>query len=464
MKLTEKMLKKNISAILLCSALILGSRSSTWGCDQIGNGKDGTGLFFGQNGLENSTFGDSDPIDMASGLFTGTRTDVTLPGPMPITYTRTFARGGTVGAEGTRYGRIGWTDNCHKCLTFGTEGAGYYRGDGVCIPILFNNVAAVQNSTTGVVATLGNTTQYPFYSLTYNGHGVLVVTDKSGNSEYYQMNGYNAVITKAVDRYGNEIDYSYYIYPATGYYAQLTSVSDPKSGRYLNFNYAPGTFALTSITDSFGRTVNYEYSTALSGGDYRFYTKVTLPPTPDCPSGTTESYQYDHDYNISDIIDGNGNDIVHNVFAPNINGDRVTQQTVNGVTGYLSYDDTNKEITFTDYNGNSTDYYNDGYENLVRTVVHTRGLHATIPSGTVYETDDYYGTRGDGPKTGPGPKGIAPDNCYKTEEIDPSGNTTNWQYDDFGDVLAKTPCTWSGQHSRAYRRNTGILDHDALHL
>jgi RHS repeat-associated protein len=281
-----------------------------------------------------------------------------------------------------------------------------------------------------------------------------VISDKSGNSEYYTLSGYFAYITKAIDRNGNELDYTHSMDSSGNMGIPVLSVADPKSGRYIAFTYDSSTAQLRSISDSAGRTITYAYTSESDGGDWKYLSSVTLPHTPDWPTGTTESYTYDSANNLATVIDGNSNLEVSNVYGvtgPNWN--RVLQQTAHGGTCTLAYDDTVStahKVTYTDYKGFVTEYTDDGNRNITKKVVHTTGLHSGVPSTTTYETDYTYGTgstlhvvgvpSGTTVETVDGPVNDSgqPNNCYKIEEKEPDGNGISWTYDQYGNVLTET--------------------------
>jgi len=311
---------------------------------------------------------------------------------------------------------------------------GYNRGDGVSIPLYYTN------NINGELVSASK--QQPYYTVKQdrNIRENFVLSDRFGNTEYYTTNNFNiAYITKAVDRNGNELDYTYD--SDSFYFGNLLKVEDPASGRYISFSYDPiGMGCITSITDSAGRTVEYGYDCSLWGGGAAL-NKVTLPGTPDSPEGTSETYGYvvRTGVDLYSITDGNGNVIVSNIYDPQGGGkpDRVIEQTVNGHTATLLFDDSQKLISWTDYNGNVTDYYDDGNRNILAQRVHTKGLHPGVPSTTIYETDYVYGT-GTGTDGPPPDTTLQPNNCYKTKETDPNGNGTSWTYDQYGNILTAT--------------------------
>jgi len=378
--------------------------------------------------------GVGDPVDVSLGEMVISRTCLNLPGPSPLIFTMTY--------DGSLLnGGSNWYDNCHQYLTFGTGAAGYWQGNGVCVPIYFGQ------DSSGNYTLPGTSKSRPFYVLTRDSvTGYYLLTDKLGNKKYFYPDDGPACLVKSVDRNGNELDYNYETY-SNGFKGNLLSVSDPVSGRFLSFSYDPTTNDLTSVQDSTGRTVTLTYTNeSTDGGVSMLLTGITLPATTLFPSGTTETYEYDSDFNLREALDAQGNAEFVNVFGNlrSYERDRITQQTVNGNTCSWSYNDTSNEVSFTNFNGVVTDYYNDANRNLLKTIVHTVGDHPSVASGTTYETDYSYGT-GSG-SDGPAPASFFPNNCYKTKEVDPNGNGTSWTYDQYGNVLTATKFFASGSN------------------
>ena len=452
-------MKKLMPAILVALILVVSISTRAYGDPdpQATCSTDGGPLDAPTNpNKKNTTDGGSDPINMATGAFTFTRTDLTLPGPMPITFTRTYTT--AVNGYGNYMGQ-NWDDNCHRKLYFGSAAFGYCRGDGVCVQLFPDAYDSSGHHPTHAV-----TKQQPYFTLTTDDEVHFVISDKFGNKDYFTtQNIAYANVTKSVDRNGNELDYTYPVY-STGYWGPLATISDPKSNRSLSFSYNDRN-NITSITDSAGRTVTYDYSNETNGGFYRFLSQVTYPSTAEYPDGITEKYGYEDEHNgvenITTITDGKNHVVVTNEYgALTSRGvERVVKQTYNGVIGNLSYDDENKIVSFTNYNGNTTDYYSDGNGNIIKKVVHAPAtpLHSNETASMTFTTIYEYGNSsplapadagggGGSPSgggvhlSGEGPAHAAsiPNNCYKTKEIDPNGNGTMWTYDDLGNVLTVT--------------------------
>jgi RHS repeat-associated protein len=137
---------------------------------------------------------------------------------------------------------------------------------------------------------------------------------------------------------------------------KLERVTEPLSGRYLQFNYLDG--VLQSVTDSAGRQVSYAYD---GNGDLAVVTDVL---------GNTWSYSYNNDHQITAV------------YAPGIppevlltiaydDQDRAYEQH-NGAGNQLTHIDFNPDgsSTSTDASGNSTNHTPDCRGVITRTDTH----------------------------------------------------------------------------------------------
>ncbi len=347
---------------------------------------------------------DNDPISLATGAMTVAMTDLVIPGPLPIKFTRYYS------SKLDYDGPIGyaWDNSFNKFLNYSAPSGGgygtlyYHTGRGVAVPLPFSSQPQSDaKSSVGAEYTAS-------YDSTNNRY---VITDRSGTKDLFDSNG---LIEKTIDRNGNELDYT------KDTNGNVIKVEDPVSGAYITLSL-DGHSRISSITDSFGRTVSYTYDSNYC------LTQVTEPGTPDFPSGTTRGFGYDSHKRMTSKIDGNANTYVTNTYGTWGGADqfKIASQTWNGGTTTYSWDDTNHKVTRTDALGYVSEYYNDGGNNITKEIIHTAGLHSGEPS--TYETDYSYDS-----------------NKRKTLQTNPRGNTIAWTYDSNGNVLTITKSAPSG--------------------
>ena len=300
-------------------------------------------------------------------------------------------------------GIIALTNTYHTLLETVPYGTLYYHtGKGYAVPLQFT-----AHSQEGALSTTGQ-----FYTASYDAtNNRYIVTDRYGTQDFFTSDG---LMVKTVDRNGNELDYTE---DSNG---NVIKVEDPHHGTYITLSLDSHN-RISSITDSFGRTVSYTYDSNYD------LTQVTEPGTPDFPSGTTWGYGYDSNKRLTSKLDGNGNTFVTNTYGTWGGADqfKVASQTWNGGTTTFSWDDAENKGTCTDALGYVTDYYNDGNNDITKCIVHTAGLHSGEPS--TYETDYTFDS-----------------NLRKTLKTDPTGNTVAWTYDSNSNVLTVTKSAPSG--------------------
>ncbi len=176
------------------------------------------------------------PVNTATGEFFHTFQDLSLPGRgIPIQLSRTYssARAGQLGPFG-----YGWTDSYNAYLTFDQAG----------------NVSLHEG--TGSLETFVNQgggsylpPSHLWVSLTVNGGGNFVFTNKDGTRQVFNSTGQ---LTQLVDRNG-------YITALAYTSGQLTTVTDP-AGRTVTFTY--GTNGLVgTVADSANRSLSFGYDT-----------------------------------------------------------------------------------------------------------------------------------------------------------------------------------------------------------
>jgi len=406
------------------------------GADDGGNGGGGGNSSGPENGgdLKWQPHGDegkADPVSMATGAFTVEVTDLEIKGIQPLVMKRYY------NSEMNYDGPLGtdWDYSFNKYLDFESGACFYDTGEGSKVPLYYqpySSQIAYSNSPHLVLS---------WYSGTIAG-ARFVITDTHGTQVVFDYGGFAIA---EVDKNGNTLTYT------RDEYERLLTVSD-NYHHWMMFSYehnsgggAGGTEVfnyITSVSDSAGRTVNYNYEETIAVNWQRMV-EVDYPPTPDYPSGTSVKYTYLADRAIipgllTEITDGDGNSIVQNTeYGVATNGEGVgtiMTQTLDGYSAHtatatstlnvtladrivrnrttwqLSDEQIPVASTFTDYDGNVTDYTIDNYSNILSETVHTRGFHSGEP--TTYQTTYQYDS----------------DNNM-IQEVDPNGTTTTWTYD-----------------------------------
>jgi RHS repeat-associated protein len=257
-----------------------------------------------------------DPVDLSTGQFVLTHTDLYLPDVLPIRVERTyrpqdpasraFGRGGFLSYDLLLAGDFDY----YSYIILGLPDGGRVR---------FERTEPGTSYDTTFVHTA---TPSEFYQarLTWNGNGwdlrlrdgtTYVFPDSDGDTDPYR-----AAVTSIRDRNGNTLAISRD--PATG---RITAITSP-SGRWARALYdASG--RVTRWSDNSGRQVNYTYDAA-----GRLW-KVT-----DVAGGVTE-YGYDAADRMATIKDPRGITYLTNEYDAQ---DRVSQQTLaNGGTYEFSY-------------------------------------------------------------------------------------------------------------------------------
>lgn len=242
----------------------------------------------------------ADPVDVATGRFLLSRTDMVIPGRFPIDLTRTYRSGdsafGPFGLGGRHQYDVyfvnpvpansGGLRNWYtlvlpdlRRVTFVSDGSGGF---------VSNNDPAFR----GAVATLGpSSIQLRFKDgrvWTFNGDG----RNNTGR------------LMRQEDRNGNVIDI------ARDGQGRITQITEP-AGRALTFSYTGIGSSIASITDSIGRTVSYTYSAG------------RLASMTD-PAGGTTQYVYDGQDRMTAITDARNITFITNEYDAQ---GRVARQT-----------------------------------------------------------------------------------------------------------------------------------------
>src|SRR2546425_1050148 len=269
--------------------------------------------------------GAGEPVDIATGIFTYQKTDLTLAGRLPVTFTRFYR---TQGASSGPFGP-GTSHTYHALLLIQSNLRTLLTPDGHRIAFPMQANGTFQNFTdptyrgTVITATGNNTHSLHFK----DGTTWAFNAPLSGTSFGF--------LTSMTDRNGNTITLT------RDSLQNLTAITD-SVGRQLTLTIN-GLNQITQITDPIGRTVQYIYD-----GNNR------LVQVND-PGGGGTFYTYDANSNMLSILDARGITFLTNVYDSN---GRVSQQTqADGGVWKFAYTVTSRVVTqtvVTDPRGNVT--------------------------------------------------------------------------------------------------------------
>lgn len=240
-----------------------------------------------------------DPIDLSSGLFIDSETDLTLPDTLPISIIRTYRTLDTV----SRAFGIGAALSYDMFLTSTNN----YQEADLILPdggkIHYTRISPGTSFTDAIYEHTETPTEFYKSHLSYNGTGWDVTLTDGTVLVFPEFNPLHAIR----DRYGNQIT----IWRQTlGTSGNITQVTSP-NGKWLKFTY-DSSHRITQVQDNIGRTVGYTYDA--SG---RLW-KITDPN-----SGVTE-YTYDTSHRLLTMKDPKGNVFLTNEYDAN---GRVSEQT-----------------------------------------------------------------------------------------------------------------------------------------
>lgn len=274
-----------------------------------GNGGSGGGGGFGGPGAGGPSGMAGDPVNLATGYFIHAKTDLYVPGIMPVSISRYYRSNDTgLGAFGKNtYFEYDWW-------------MGAYDANG-----LINN----SNPTMYLLVKPGNyqyrfsiQTDGTFMNTTDPAMGGAVVTKNADNSRTlrmkdgwtYKFDGSGRLV-EISDRNGNRLTFERHSDFEGGYLKKITT----PEGRTVTFNqtYTGNFFRTDSIVDSAGRTVTYTYET----DPFSYYPRLKKVTYPDL---STIQYEYDSSGRMSEIINEKGVREVLNEYDSN---NRVTRQT-----------------------------------------------------------------------------------------------------------------------------------------
>ena len=263
---------------------------------------------------------DGDPVNLATGLFVNTHTDLVVPDVMPLAVTRTYRTNDT---SSRPFGR-GTTWN----FGLGIASANPYQEVDVVEPdgrrIHYVRTSAGTSWSDAAFRTTSTPGRYFNSTIVWNGNG-WDLTLRDGTLYVF---GENAPLQQIRDHSGNRITIT-----RTGGVGGNISRVTGVNGHWIDFTY-DGSNRVTTATDQSGRAVTYTYDAA------GYLWKVTDPA-----SGVTE-YLYDSSGRMTSIKDARGITYLTNTYDAN---GRVSHQAqADGSTFDFAYTLSGSSVTRTD--------------------------------------------------------------------------------------------------------------------
>ncbi len=272
-----------------------------------------------------------DPVDIASGNYTSTTTDMAVAGKMPLEFKRTY-----------------------NALDFKNIGLGlhfkhnyniYYedREDYLKVYFADGHIVFFDKDADGTYEY--NKSDYKFVGYK---DGKFTIEYKNGKTYYF---GGNSYIEKIAEK-GNTLNFAYETYFDEEYYNgekelyRLTDISSVSGEIILTYDADNN---LVNIKDNAGRMVEYTH-------DGKYLSATTNV------SGNIYHYQYDDDGRLEKLIDPYGNDQLENVYDSE---GRVYQQVNEDGTTY-QYEYFDDKTIFTERDGTKSTYYKDEKDRIIK--------------------------------------------------------------------------------------------------
>lgn len=263
-----------------------------------------------------------DPVDLATGFFMNTETDMSIADVIPISVTRSYMSNDTavhafgVGTNFTYAMHLYTPDSNSDVYLVLSDGSQVHYTLQSTSPYIWKNLdspSAFYGSVMEYVSGGGqiNLTQ-DVITVTLVDKTVLTFASDASQNQLLSMadsNGNTVRVTLSGGRSGN-----------------ITQVTSP-NGRYIQFLY-DSCNRVTQATDNLGRSVGYSY----------------VPPTATCTNGLyqvtdqnnhTETYAYDTSNRLQSLTDKNGNRKFYNVY--NASNQVVNQTLADGAYWQMSY-------------------------------------------------------------------------------------------------------------------------------
>ena len=266
-----------------------------------------------------------DPVDLGTGLFVESHTDLMLPDVIPVALTRTYRQRDAANRPfgiGTNFSYGIFLQSAHQYSE-----ADLVSPDGGMVHMLRTSPGT--GFTDAVFEPVDTTGPFMNSTMAWNGDGWDLVRPDG----LVFVFGENQPLQAIRDRHGNTVTITR---SSGGQSGTITQVTSP-NGRWLAFSYGTGN-RVSQVKDNSGRTVSYTYDAA------GHLTQVTNP------LGHTTQYTYDGSHRMTSIVDGRGITYLTNTYDAD---SRVATQNVAGAGTYqFAYTtDTAGEITATTVTG-----------------------------------------------------------------------------------------------------------------
>ncbi len=291
---------------------------------------------------------DGEPVDLSTGQFIYSKTDMSLPDVVPINLTRTYIANDSL----SRAFGIGTTQSYDIFMVGDTFPYTYQE---MILPngsrVRFDRISAGTSWTDAVYISTSPDPLFYGAILHFNSNDTWTVTRKDGTvyvfpDSFAQSKSQCQAVLQIIDRHGNKIKLD-----RTS--CNLTQITSP-NGRFIQLQYDSSN-RVTTATDNIGRTVTYTYDPV-----------GRLSTVTDLNGGVT-TYTYTDQNELATITDSRGITYLTNQYDAN---GRVVQQTqADGSTYLFSW--------VLSGNANQTHYYENG----------------TVTSGTLFaQTNCWNGT------------------------------------------------------------------------
>jgi RHS repeat-associated protein len=247
-----------------------------------------------------------DPVDLGTGLFINSHTDLALADTLPIAITRTYRQ------SDTRSRPFGIGTNFDYGMFL--QSANQYQEADLVLPdsakIHYVRISSGTGFTTAVFEAQNSPTAFYKSKIAWNGNG-WDLTLRDGTVYVF---GENQPLQSIRDRYGNQVKLT----RTSGQAGNITQITSP-TGKWIKLSYDTGN-RITRAEDSLGRVVTYTYDT---GGRL---IQVTGPA-----ASNITKYAYNASHQLTTITDARDVPYLTNVYDAN---GRIQKQTQADQTTY----------------------------------------------------------------------------------------------------------------------------------
>lgn len=340
-----------------------------------------------------------DPVDLLSGRFYSHRSLMNVQGAIPLEFSLSYSAFNPA----DRGAGFGWSHNFQTSLRQAlVRGSCYKNPDGSVscqsypgAEVTWPGGRVTLYTENGDGSTFSSETGDPQDKLTRHEDNSWTLVDKQRNTSNFNAAGQ---LVEFIDRFGNRLSLTYVS-------NQLDRVTEPLSGRYLQFAY-DGNGRIANVSSLGAGTVAFAYDT---NGDLATVTDAL---------GNSTNFTYDAAHQLLTETDPAGNTVVSNSY--DVDGRVIKQSDASGNTS-ASFSYQPFLVSYDDALGNQTNY-----------VIDVNGIRQqTGPTGKLTQhTYDAAGKRiGEVDPLGGSSSFTYDADGYLTSRTDPLGNTTNFSYD-----------------------------------